>query len=386
MNNNQINIIKSNIQSQLKGNPVAPVFLKGKPGIAKSTTVELIAAELNMNVLSVSCPCLTHEALSGLPQEYFAPELDKYTIDGSAAVATKWSIPEMISEVNKLAEDKPTILLLDDFHMVQSHLQSYFFKLLLQRAIGNYKLASNVAIIGTMNDSAAAGANGTNSAVLNRMAVLPIDFNFEYWFDGFGKRLNYYVASFLKVKSTCIESEESTDEPYSTARSWTALAYELDGHQPQFIIDNAQTLSSMYINQAHAQSFATHVNMVSAIDFQSVMDNRTMLDLASRPPEDAIICSYIARFVNSAADGLHLLDLLIHNIAKRSFVGFTSAELYDYYKNADKQTEGIALAIDLILGRPTTVTSKLTKDQQARLEYYTQNKPTAITNIAKDYL
>ena len=119
MNLNQIEIIKSNIKSQLAGKPVSPLFLEGKPGIAKSTTIELLAKQLDMNLLIVSAPTLSVEVLSGLPNEYAEPALDKYTIDHSEAIATKWSIPEIIADANKLSEAKPTILLLDDFHMIQ---------------------------------------------------------------------------------------------------------------------------------------------------------------------------------------------------------------------------------------------------------------------------
>lgn len=386
MNNNQIQIIKSNITSQLAGKPVSPLFLEGKPGIAKSTTIELLAKELDMNLLIVSAPTLSVEVLSGLPNEYAEPALDKYTIDHSTAIATKWSIPEVIADANKLSESKPTILLLDDFHMIQSHLQSYFFRLLLQKSIGNYKLADNVVIIGTMNDSTEAGSKGINSAVRNRMAILKVDFNFDYWFNGYGKSLNYFAASFLKAKPQHISSDESTESQYSTARSWTSLAFELDGHTPEFIVNNSMTLASMYVTQASAQAFATHVNYVSAIDFQSIMDNEVMLDLATREPQDAIICSYIARFVKSEADGLHLLNMLDHNINSRSFVGFTLAELYDYYKKPETQTEGINLAIKLLLKQPVDAVSKLTKKQQDSLEYYKKNSPTHLINIFKDYV
>ena len=65
MNLNQIEIIKSNIKSQLAGKPVSPLFLEGKPGIAKSTTIELLAKQLDMNLLIVSAPTLYVEVLSG---------------------------------------------------------------------------------------------------------------------------------------------------------------------------------------------------------------------------------------------------------------------------------------------------------------------------------
>lgn len=386
MNKIEIAIIKNNIKNQLTGLPVAPLFVSGKPGTSKSTTVQLLAKELDMHLLDVSCPSLTHESLSGLPQEYLSPDLDKYTVDNSAAVATRWSIPEVIADANKLAESKPTILLLDDFHMVQSHLQAYFFKLLLQRSIGNYKLASNVVIIGTLNDSSEAGFKGINSAVRNRMALLRVDFNFDYWFESYGKSLHYFVASFLKAKPQHISSDESTSDQYSTARSWSALANEIQSLPADFATSHSEKIAAMHVSENSAKAFATHVNYVSAIDFQSHVDKKTPIDISKREPQDAIICSYIARFIQKPQDGLYLLDLLIQNIKQRSFVGFTFSELYDFYQNPDTQTEGISLIIKVILGEDYVCPTRLSQADQQSLDRWVAADKTALLDIAKDYL
>ena len=65
MNANERLIITQNIKAQLQGAGVAPICISGEPGTAKSTTVGLIAKELEMNLVTESGPCLTHELLSG---------------------------------------------------------------------------------------------------------------------------------------------------------------------------------------------------------------------------------------------------------------------------------------------------------------------------------
>jgi Holliday junction resolvasome RuvABC ATP-dependent DNA helicase subunit len=65
MNLNERLIIQRNIQAQIDKAPVAPICVSGAPGTAKSTTVELIAKDLGMNIVTCSGPTLSHEALSG---------------------------------------------------------------------------------------------------------------------------------------------------------------------------------------------------------------------------------------------------------------------------------------------------------------------------------
>lgn len=60
MNNNHIQIIKSNIKSQLAGKPVSPLFLVNLV-LLNQLLVELLAKQLNMNLLIVSAPCLSVE-------------------------------------------------------------------------------------------------------------------------------------------------------------------------------------------------------------------------------------------------------------------------------------------------------------------------------------
>jgi len=350
MTNIDIQIIKANIKAQLDGTDVAPLFLSGSPGTGKSKANELLAKELDMNIHVVSAPTLSTEILTGLPNDYKEPKLDKYTIDNSKAIATVWSIPEIIADVNKLAEKKDTILLLDDFHMIGKHLQAYFFKLLLQRSIGNYKLANNVVILGTMNDSEEAGFNGINSAVRNRMDILKLDFDFDYWFESFGKKLHYMVASYLKSKPSKTNEEESVGiEGYATARSWTHFANKLNYFDTDFIVKNAKKLCGSHMSTSIANDFAKHVNYINAIDFEKTVKEQKMVKLSTLEPLDSILYSYIVHFIKEPEDAIYLLELAEYNINDESFIGFLFGELYTLYTQEEKRTLGINLVLDLLI-------------------------------------
>ena len=155
MTSTELTLIKNNIKGQLADKLIAPTIIAGTPGTGKSSSLRALAAELDMNIVEFSCPTLTIEFLSGLPNETTLTGFIKSVIIRitDKIIGTTWSMPEMLTSVWAAAETKPTILLLDDFHGMAPHLQSYFYQLLLDRRLGNYKLPDNVAILGTMNDS-----------------------------------------------------------------------------------------------------------------------------------------------------------------------------------------------------------------------------------------
>jgi len=355
MTEKEIYVIKNNISQQLKSKEVAPLIIAGKPGTAKSSTIKLLAKELDMHLLDVSCPTLTIEYLSGLPEEYRTPEFDKFNVMNVDTFSTKWSVPELIANANTLSETKPTILLLDDFHMVQPHLQAYFFKLLLERMIGNYKLAANVVIIGTMNDSEEAGMNQINSAVRNRLAILPIEFNFEHWFEGYGKFLHYLVASFLKTKESYISEDESTSiEGYATARAWSAIAAELKGIPYELLPTYAPMIVKTQVGKEAAEAFTKHLLYINAVDFKAIVESKTIINISKLDPLEAVIHSYIPNFINTVSDGIFFLNLLDANHKEEAFIGFTIAEIYNKYisETSEELTDGLNFIINTIVQKP----------------------------------
>ncbi len=356
MNINEIALLKVNIRGQLTNKQIAPICLAGSPGTAKSTTVRLVAEQLGMNIVTQSAPILTHELLTGLPDTVDAEQYAAFSIDGSKPKITVWSIPELIATTIRAAETKPTVLLIDDFHMVSPHLQAYFYGILLERRLGNFSIPNNVALVLTMNNSDAAGFHGINSAVRNRMAILQVEFNFEHWFKSYGNSLHYLVASFLKAKPHyCSEPEASTITGYATARAWTAIAAELSQHEHDFAQSAAGQIAGMQVSAEAARAFQTHVAYVAAIDFTNLVKSRTIVDLATKDPIDTIIYSYITNFIHTVADGMYLFDLMNKNKgeATSTFVGFVLGELYIKFtqKSTDKPiADGIRFVIDRITG------------------------------------
>jgi len=370
MNINEITIVKQNIIGQLSNKLVSPMCVAGSPGTAKSTTIALIAAELGMNLVTCSGPVLSHESLSGLPDTVDASQYQANSIDGSVPQATQWSIPEIMAQALSAAVTKPTVLLIDDFHMVSPHLQAYFYSLLLERRLGNYRLSDNIVVILTMNNSESAGFQGINSAVRNRLSILDVSFNFDHWFTNFGNQLHYFVASFLKAKPHyCQEAETTGIEGYATARAWTSIAAELAHHTPEFIKSNAGLLAGTQVSTDAAKAFHSHVLYIEAVNFTKLVANRTIVDLSTKDPLDSIIYAYITNFITTVDDGLYLFDLINANMQNNAsaFVGFTFGELYIKFKHNADMSDGIRFVIDRVIGIPMDHT-KYSNTSKQKLE------------------
>jgi DNA polymerase III delta prime subunit len=395
MNNTETQIIKNNITGQLNNKLVAPLIISGVPGTGKSATIKQLAKDLSMNLVEYSMPSCTIEKLSGLPTEFITAELNNATVFATDrdVYSTVWSIPEMVADCCREALTGPTILLLDDFHAMGQHLQSYFYELLLERKMGNYKLPSNVAIIGTMNNSEMAGMTGISSPIRNRLAILNVEFNFDSWFnDHGGNRLHYLVASFLRAKSHfCIEEETTTIEGFASARVWTAIANELTFHDNAFIQANAKRIAGMQVSNNAAQAFQTHVNYVAAIDFNNTVKSRKLVDLSKQDPLDSIIYAYITNFIQTVDDGLYLFELLSANKTQSVFIGFIFGELYTKYcsTTADSPlSDGITFVIDKLLGKALSPSSypNTSKEKLAKADAVTISDRQHFMTIAQEYL
>jgi hypothetical protein len=243
-----------------------------------------------------------------------------------------------------------------------------------------------------MNNSELAGFNGINSAVRNRMSILPIEFNFEHWMNSFGKRLHYLVASFLRAKPHfCIEEETTTIEGFASARVWTSIANELTFHDDSFIQANAKRIAGMQVSSNASQAFQTHVNYIAAINFNDTVKSRKLVDLSKQDPLDSIIYAYITNFINSVDDGLYLFDLLSANKEQSVFIGFIFGELYTKYCANSKEfplSDGLTFVIDKVLDKALNPSNypNTSKDKLAKADAVAIPDRQHFMTVAQEYL
>ena len=380
MNNTITTILKTNIQGQLSGADIGGgICVAGKPGIGKTATYKAMAAELNMHLHHESIPEVSTENLSGIPDFKPAPHMDKYAVSGGEdSLATQWSVAQIIETANRLAEDPDKngcILLIDDLHRVNMAVAPYLYGLLGERKLGSFRLSPKVAIMGAMNDSDEAGFSGVDSPIKDRIGILPVPFDYEHWMNSFGKKLHFYVASFLRSHPTYAQEEESTMiEQFGTPRSWTHLANEFELYDRGFIQEHATLLAKQKVSNAAANELAKHIAYIEAIDFSAKIKAKEPINIEKLKPIDQILYAYIINYVETLDDAAYVMKLIDDNIASANFIGFIIGELYTKFLNkaAGKPlADGVKVLLDKLLKadyKAEDFTKPLTKAQLGKYE------------------
>lgn len=360
MNNTIITILKTNIQGQLAGADLGGgICVAGSPGIGKTQNMYKIAKDLNMNIIHVSIPEISTEELSGIPDFIKAPSMDQYSITRTPnSMATKWSVPQIIEVANRLATEEGKngcILFIDDLHRVNMAVAPYLYGLLGERRLGSFTLDNKVAIMGAMNDSDEAGFSGIDSPIKDRLGILPVEFDFDYWFKNFGRGIHFYISSFLKAHSTYAQEDESTMiEQFGTPRSWSHLANEFELYDRDFIQEHCVLLSKQKVSKSASNALAKHIAYVEAIDFTSKVKNKEEIDIENLKPLEQILYAYIINYIDTVSDAEYVIKLIDSNIESANFIGFVSGELYTKFMNieAGKPVSiGLRTVVDKFLGK-----------------------------------
>ena len=345
MNKLTMEIITKNLLGQINGKDLLPINIIGKPGTGKTMTCRELTTTLGAAFYNLSIPNTRLEQWSGIPDFTISTDLAKYSLSGAKEIkGTKWSIPEVIVTANKYAETHGScVLLLDDLHELSKNkaVMSIMYEFLLERKLGDFKLHPKVAIIAAMNDSEQAGFNGLSSAVNDRLSMMTVEYDHEYWMANYGRKLHHFVSSFLKGNANFVLEPESTSvESAGSPRSWTYFSNSLELYDEQFIIDNSLFLAKQFMSSEAAEAFQKHVLYLSTIDFTSVVTSRRMQTVADLQFTEKILWPNIIQYVATAEDAAYIIDLVNLNMADDLFVGYVASELYIKY---EQHTEGRAV-------------------------------------------
>lgn len=335
-------ILETNILGQLAGADIGGgICIAGSPGIGKTQTMYKIGRDLNMHVLQVSIPEISTENLSGIPDFMEAAHMDPYSTTGTTnSLATKWSVPQIVETANRLATQEGSngcILFIDDLHRVNMAVAPYLYGLLGERKLGSFRLDAKVAIMGAMNDSDEAGFSGIDSPIKDRIGMLPVPFDFDYWYANYAKKLHFYIASFLKAHPAYAQEDESTMiEQFATPRSWTHLANEFELYDLDFLQANAALLAKQKVSKAASLELSKHITYIEAIDFTKKIKDKNSIDINALRPIDQILYAYIVNYVDTIQDAEFVMKLIDENIASANFIGFIVGELHTKFVQASE--------------------------------------------------
>jgi len=277
--------------------------------------------------------------------------MDKYSTTGTTdCEGTKWSVPEIIESANRLAQDRNgCILMIDDLHRVNMSVAPYLYGLLGERKLGSFILDKRVAIMGAMNDSEEAGFTGLDSPIKDRIGMLEVKFDFDYWFKHWGSQLHFYISSFLKTHSQYVLEDETTMiEQSGSPRSWTHLGNEFELYDLSFLQEHTVFLSKQKVSAHAAQALSKHIAYIEAINFIDKVKNRIFEDIDSMKPLDTILYAYIINYISSMDDAKYMMKVIDNNINCSNFIGFIVGELFNKFK-AKEQGKHVSKGVQAIL-------------------------------------
>ncbi len=388
-------IIEKNMRAQIAGIEVLPICMYGPVGVGKSQTITAIANNMEAGIVVQSITSTSFESWSGIPDFDKSNSFDKYNINGRTnCSATQWTIPEVIASVNLIAENVGSAVLhLEDLHECDAGTEKIMYQLLLDKRIGEFRLHEKVAVIASMNNTKEANFRGFSAAVKSRLNLTEYHFNFDVWFQGFGRFLHPIISSFLKTHQQYISEKESRDLSASaSARTWSKLSEEFNLYTNDELKDVYIQILSGAISDNAVASFDKHFIIYNKLNFRDMINKRSIPDISSINELSQVLYGMLFHEVTSAAEGVYIIDLLNDVQAQSNadtIIGFLSAEIATKYQaqlDGKEIAEGQQLVIDALLGTVDTTKYTLTKKQVTQLSNEPFNKRTELLTVVSTYL
>jgi len=186
-----------------------PVFLWGSPGIGKSSIVKQIAKDQNIAFIDLRLALLDPTDLKGIP---FLDQEHKQAI---------WASPSF------LPKDGKGILFLDELNSAVPAVQASAYQLILDRAVGEYKLPDGWAIVAAGNKESDRGVvYKMPSPLANRFVHLEMEVNIQDWILwAYRSNIKEEIIAYLQYKPEKLFTFEPKEnkKAFATPRSWSYI-------------------------------------------------------------------------------------------------------------------------------------------------------------------
>ncbi len=233
-------------------------FIKGSPGVGKSSIVHQIGHEYRLKVLDTSLATCTPEDMNGLP---------KITDD----------VAKFIPFENFPTEETPIpegydgwIIFLDEFNSAGKAVMSAAYKLVLNKMVGLKKLHPNVKIVCAGNlDTDRAFTHNIGTALQSRFINLRMTINFKEFMEDVAYKNNWdqRITAYLNYKPTHLHdfSPDHNEETFCCPRTWEFMN-KLIIDQDYKLIENADG-QTVYEMDDEAAMFAGTITSGVALEF-----------------------------------------------------------------------------------------------------------------------
>ena len=289
--NEVIELAIGNCTLQTAGIDVAIPYIVGAPGGGKTASIQSLADKYNWGVVS------THFALKPLEETGGIPQFEDITINGEKALGTIWSFPDIMKQLYKTAEKyagekQMVIWLLDDMHLMSAVHNAMMYELLTERKLREYTLPKNVAMILAGNHASnKAGAKTMFSAIINRVALMPVYTSYEAWKTNFAisNNVNPAIISFLEHDqyTQFFHEEEQVATPWGSPRAWTRLSNMINAQESWYHKamkdDMLLYLTAAHVSTEAASQFQQYYGIFTKFDIPAILQSGDKYKLPDNP-------------------------------------------------------------------------------------------------------
>lgn len=234
-----------------------PGMIWGPPGVGKSDTVKQVAEKLGMEMRDVRLSLLDPTDLKGFPmlQDTTLPTFEPEAVPAKPATKNKTEVAayqELVTQITerntaaKAAHDEycarmpkkemnwaipsflPThgegILFLDELPSAPQSVQAAAYQLVLDRAIGDYKMPDGWALLAAGNRQGDRGvSHAMPSPLANRLVHLDYEIDAEDWQAwAITHGISDITRGFIRFRPNLLHAHDtkSNDKAFPTPRSW----------------------------------------------------------------------------------------------------------------------------------------------------------------------
>lgn len=198
-----VSAIRDSLKKVVANNVKHSVFLWGAPGIGKSSVVQSVASELDMQLIDLRISQLAPTDLRGLP----------YIEDGLAKFAPPSFLPT----------EGTGILFLDEANQASPSMMALAQQLILDRQVGDYKVPAGWFIVAAGNrTSDRAAVSQMPAPVANRFIHFEVESDLASWKEyAIASGVDEQIISFMNFRPELLFKFEKNATAWPSPRSWS---------------------------------------------------------------------------------------------------------------------------------------------------------------------
>ena len=322
------------------------LYIKGRPGEAKSAIGKSIADKSNYNYLTLSLSQMNEVDLGQFP---FTEKLS------NGITQVNFASPSWATNANS----NPTIIHFEELNRCRTEVASAALLILNEKMVGNLKLNDNVLMMasGNLGDVDGTDVNELDSATINRLFIYTHELPLTEWKNQYAnKNVLSTIISFLNAKPEHFYKFANEEgEPFSTPRSWTNLSNYLKRFGKltlNEIYSHIQEVGYGFIGNS-AISFARWLEDTMTLSINDIVHNYSQLNVKinelSRHKISELLTSLKTIILNELDDNMmnNVISFIsdIHNINENQdevtgyLLNVIDEQISDDFKNTDNTSK-----------------------------------------------